>query len=105
MTVSRTGTNERSQEILLSGQIISSKRDYSGESKKADDLELPLFDLYTIAVATNSFSDANKLGQGGFGRVYKVNFCLLGHHAGFMRSISVRLDILHRGAVASSLSH
>lgn len=69
--VSRTGTNERSQEILLSGQIISSKRDYSGESKKADDLELPLFDLYTIAVATNSFSDANKLGQGGFGRVYK----------------------------------
>ncbi|KAJ8434877.1 hypothetical protein Cgig2_003316 [Carnegiea gigantea] len=70
--VSRTGTNERSQEILLSGQIISSKRDYSGESKKADDLELPLFDLYTIAVATNSFSDANKLGQGGFGRVYKI---------------------------------
>ena len=89
MTVSRTGTNERSQEILLSGQIITSKRDYSGESKNADDLELPLFDLHTMAVATNNFSDANKLGQGGFGRVYKVHFCAVGHHAGPIRSISV----------------
>ena len=30
----------------------------------------------TIKVATDDFSDANKLGQGGFGVVYKVNLTL-----------------------------
>nr|GEY37618.1 receptor-like serine/threonine-protein kinase SD1-8 [Tanacetum cinerariifolium] len=35
------------------------------------ELELPLLDFATLAKATNDFSDANKLGQGGFGCVYK----------------------------------
>ena len=30
------------------------------------------FNFDTIRVATNDFSEANKLGQGGFGVVYKV---------------------------------
>ena len=30
------------------------------------------FDLSTIEAATNNFSDENKLGEGGFGPVYKV---------------------------------
>ena len=34
--------------------------------------DLPLFDLSAIAAATDNFSDANKLGEGGFGSVYKV---------------------------------
>ena len=29
------------------------------------------FDLSTIVAATNNFSDDNKLGEGGFGQVYK----------------------------------
>ena len=33
---------------------------------------LPLFDLRTIVAATYNFSISNKLGQGGFGPVYKV---------------------------------
>ncbi|KAL5976161.1 putative ribitol kinase or glycerol kinase, partial [Asimina triloba] len=33
--------------------------------------ELPLFDLKIIAAATNNFSRENKLGEGGFGPVYK----------------------------------
>lgn len=37
-----------------------------------DDLELPLFDLITLAKSTNNFSIENKLGEGGFGPVYKV---------------------------------
>jgi len=37
-----------------------------------DDLDLPLFDLPTISTATNGFSENNKIGEGGFGTVYKV---------------------------------
>ena len=33
--------------------------------------------LYTIKVATDNFFGANKLGEGGFGVVYKVNVTLL----------------------------
>ncbi|XP_004295782.1 PREDICTED: G-type lectin S-receptor-like serine/threonine-protein kinase At4g27290-like [Fragaria vesca subsp. vesca] len=41
------------------------------EEQKEEDLELPLFDLSTIETATNNFSINNKLGEGGFGPVYK----------------------------------
>jgi len=37
-----------------------------------DDIELPMFDFNTLTMATNNFSEANKLGQGGFGIVYRV---------------------------------
>ncbi|XP_022877604.1 G-type lectin S-receptor-like serine/threonine-protein kinase At4g27290 isoform X2 [Olea europaea var. sylvestris] len=38
------------------------------------DIEIPMFDLYTISKATNNFSVNNKLGEGGFGHVYKGLF-------------------------------
>ncbi|KAI3675441.1 hypothetical protein L1987_85031 [Smallanthus sonchifolius] len=42
------------------------------ENRSGDeDLELPLFGLSTILKATNNFSINNKLGEGGFGPVYK----------------------------------
>lgn len=47
-----------------------------------EDLELPLFEFATIQAATDNFSAANKIGEGGFGPVYKVEICLglfLGH--------------------------
>lgn len=51
------------------------KCDHLG-SDDTDDQELwraNLFiDLGTLRHATSNFSDANKLGQGGFGQVYKV---------------------------------
>lgn len=34
--------------------------------------EIHYFNLNTIQTATNNFSDSNKLGEGGFGPVYKV---------------------------------
>lgn len=39
---------------------------------KDEDIELPLFDVQTILAATDNFSMENKLGEGGFGPVYKV---------------------------------
>ncbi|KAM4087345.1 hypothetical protein ACJW30_10G171200 [Castanea mollissima] len=36
-----------------------------------EDMELPVFDFMTIANATCNFSSKNKLGEGGFGPVYK----------------------------------
>ena len=36
------------------------------------DSDVPLFDMHTIVVATANFSVDNKLGQGGFAKVFKV---------------------------------
>jgi hypothetical protein len=36
--------------------------------------ELLLFDFEKLAIATNNFHSSNKLGQGGFGPVYKVPY-------------------------------
>ncbi|KAK1439560.1 hypothetical protein QVD17_05380 [Tagetes erecta] len=46
-------------------------RENNVANDKKEDWELPLFDFYTIASATNNFSDECKLGEGGFGPVYK----------------------------------
>ncbi|KAJ7948546.1 S-receptor-like serine/threonine-protein kinase [Quillaja saponaria] len=43
---------------------------YTSEEQK-EDLDLPFFDLSKITTATNNFSMDNKLGEGGFGPVYK----------------------------------
>ena len=40
--------------------------------------ELLLFDFRKIATATNNFDEANKVGEGGFGPIYKVLFKLGG---------------------------
>ncbi|XP_028795404.1 G-type lectin S-receptor-like serine/threonine-protein kinase At4g27290, partial [Neltuma alba] len=40
------------------------------QNNERDDLDLPLFDLPTIAQATENLSEKNKIGEGGFGPVY-----------------------------------
>ncbi|KAL0001042.1 hypothetical protein SO802_014823 [Lithocarpus litseifolius] len=41
-----------------------------GDGKKKE-VKMPLFSLKSVSAATENFSDANKLGKGGFGPVYK----------------------------------
>jgi hypothetical protein len=54
----------------------------SGEFREDDKkgIDVPFFALATILVATDNFSEANKLGQGGFGPVYKVKNPFLNNH-------------------------
>ena len=61
----------RSQDLLIDEVLLTSER-YISRENKTDDLELPLMEFEALAMATNRFSDANMLGQGGFGIVYKV---------------------------------
>lgn len=56
------------------------------EINRAESLQ---FDFNTIRVATDNFSDANKLGQGGFGAVYKViTICTWEVTYGFVKLLS-----------------
>ena len=42
------------------------------EGKLVCSEELQFMDINTLRLATDNFADSNKLGQGGFGTVYKV---------------------------------
>ncbi|KAM5580801.1 hypothetical protein ABKV19_010152 [Rosa sericea] len=57
-------TRKRRKRQRKHGEIISN---VGGKN----DTELPVFDLKSILAATEDFSAANKLGEGGFGPVYK----------------------------------
>nr|AAA62232.1 S-receptor kinase [Brassica napus] len=61
---------QRNQNLPMNGMVLSSKREFL-EEKKIEELELPLIELETVVKATENFSNCNKLGQGGFGIVYK----------------------------------
>ncbi|KAG6651680.1 hypothetical protein CIPAW_06G129500 [Carya illinoinensis] len=65
------------------------------------DVELPLFSYESVSAATDNFSTANKLGEGGFGPVYKIqlrNKCWIGGHAftllkGLLKDFSIFINI------------
>ncbi|PON53009.1 Serine/threonine protein kinase [Parasponia andersonii] len=54
-----------------------------------EDLELPLFTLSKITTQTENFSEENKLGQGGFGTVYRRD----GEEG---EALNPRLRVVHR---------
>ena len=57
------------------GKVLYPDRDDACPGENLNEVELqdtPLFDFEKLATATNNFHLTNKLGQGGFGPVYKV---------------------------------
>ncbi|XP_021287422.1 receptor-like serine/threonine-protein kinase SD1-8 isoform X2 [Herrania umbratica] len=55
-----------------------------GQGKQKKEVEIPLFSFSSISSATNNFSASNKLGEGGFGPVYKGRL-LKGHEVAVKR--------------------
>ncbi|GMY31622.1 G-type lectin S-receptor-like serine/threonine-protein kinase At4g03230 isoform X2, partial [Fagus crenata] len=55
--------------------IVSENSEISEVNKRGDsrkhEVKMPLFSFTSVSAATDNFSDANKLGEGGFGPVYK----------------------------------
>ncbi|KAK8648511.1 hypothetical protein V6N13_129261 [Hibiscus sabdariffa] len=58
--------------LALALYVWKIKSRKTGEHVK-EDLELPVLEFATVVIATNNFSSNNKLGQGGFGPVYKIS--------------------------------
>ncbi|MFS7985374.1 putative non-specific serine/threonine protein kinase [Helianthus anomalus] len=59
--------------ILNFSGTHTNKIEHDPENRNGDeDLELPLFGMFTLLKATNNFSMYKKLGEGGFGPVNKV---------------------------------
>ncbi|THF96484.1 hypothetical protein TEA_017080 [Camellia sinensis var. sinensis] len=66
---------EKSQSALLRELANPPSVDINQEGEFVSSQELPFMELATIKAATGNFSDTNKLGQGGFGTVYKGILC------------------------------
>jgi hypothetical protein len=58
--------------ISLGTTKRSRRKVYDNEDGK-EVMELPIFDLVAIVNATDNFSNNKKLGEGGFGHVFKVH--------------------------------
>ena len=63
-------------QLDLGMTIKSENSELLEENKRRDirkkEVKMPLFSFTSVSAATDNFSDANKLGEGGFGPVYKV---------------------------------
>ena len=57
-------------DLNLKADPVNNKRTKGSKRKEVD--QLPLFSFSSVSTATYKFSDANRLGEGGFGHVYKV---------------------------------
>ena len=59
-------------------QALIDSSEFEEEDEKG--IDVPFFYLESILIATNNFSNENKLGEGGYGPVYKViSATFIGH--------------------------
>ena len=69
------------------------------EGEQLNGPDLPMFNFNCVAVATDNFSEENKLGQGGFGPVYKVTMSSKHLCCKAQQMSSVCADIKHSFSV------
>lgn len=67
---------QKYQEMLLLDSATNMDSPNANNNEESRNIELKFFDLGTVINATNNFSPAKKLGQGGYGPVYKVIYFL-----------------------------
>lgn len=67
----------RSQDTSLG---FSGTDELAIEGKPINGPQLPLFSFRFIEQITDNFANKNKIGQGGFGPVHKVNFYVICKH-------------------------
>ena len=62
--------------MLFSNQLGAARRIFNRHYRnivpRKEEIDLPTFDMSVLVNATENFSTRNKLGEGGFGPVYKV---------------------------------
>ncbi|KAI3427523.1 uncharacterized protein J3R85_009348 [Psidium guajava] len=79
-----------------------------GNEKKMTDAWLPLFSFSSVTAATENFSSLNKLGEGGFGPVYKGKL-LNGKHVAVKRlskkSAQGMLELKNETMLIAKLQH
>ncbi|KAL8128382.1 hypothetical protein AgCh_015100 [Apium graveolens] len=61
----------RRRRINREGPVQLNSINAATDREESQDFDLPLLDFVQIANATDNFSPSNKLGEGGFGAVYK----------------------------------
>jgi hypothetical protein len=75
LSVGKRRSNNNKDNNSKISTITTSSTEVLVEGSTAQDFELPFIKFEDIEAATHNFSEAYKIGQGGFGKVYEV-FCL-----------------------------
>ena len=63
-------------QVLMNEVVLPRKKIIFSGDNEVEDLELPLMEFEAVVTATEHFSDFNKVGEGGFGVVYKVKIMI-----------------------------
>ena len=72
-TLHQAGEDLLSFELSISSEPTRNEQsEVKRQRKHKKEVDIPLFSFSSVSAATNNFSVSNKLGEGGFGPVYKV---------------------------------
>ncbi|CAL5402893.1 unnamed protein product [Camellia sinensis] len=69
--IRKNKTKKKDSQLKIEGRPVHNSKQGSTEKNQMEDMELPLFDFATTVSSANNFSIDNKLGEGGYGPVYK----------------------------------
>jgi hypothetical protein len=81
----------------VNSNILGDANEINNDGKKGHDLKV--FSFASIVAATDNFSMENKLGQGGFGPVYKVRH-IYSSYCAFVNKFKALPSITNSGKIA-----